>query len=311
MKDVETSYRLLVKVWHPDRFENDQKLRGTAEETLKSINAAYAYLASIPEVKGRKSPKPKPATQEVAMQPASRARRALLDYGMMTRCGLLLLALAIPALMLVGLDAWLSSNPAIAGFYGPYRSRLLFTLRTSVTEATRSAEQALHRLSPNLAAADRASAAQQANPDTISTSTDSPSTHPIPVPHIPMPYVTIGLTKDEVITVMGRPGSSTPDTMTYKTAVFYFNKGVVAGWQVDPTLIPLRVKLWPGGPIDPRLTGFTIGSPRNDVIAVQGTPTMLSENKLAYGGSEVFLEDGRVTGWNDNHASQRLRIVPR
>jgi hypothetical protein len=36
---------------------------------------------------------------------------------------------------------------------------------------------------------------------------------------------------------------------------------------------------------------------------------MLSEDKLAYGGSEVFLEDGRVIGWNDNHASQRLRIT--
>jgi hypothetical protein len=310
--DVETSYRLLVKVWHPDRFENDPKLRGTAEETLKSINAAYAYLASIPDVKDRKCPKPKRSTQEVAMQPASRARRrSPFDYGMMTRCGLLVLALAIPALMLVGLDAWLSSNPAIAGFYGPYRSRLLFTLRTNVTEAKQSAEHALHQLSPNLAAANRTSAAQKANPDTTLTSTDSPSTDPIPVPHISMPYVTIGLTRDEVITVMGRPGSSTPDTMRYKTAVFYFNKGLVAGWQVDPTLIPLRVKLWPSGPIDPRLTGFTIGSPRNDVIAVQGTPTMLSENKLAYGGSEIFFEDGRVIGWNDNHGSQRLRIVPR
>ena len=196
------------------------------------------------------------------MQPASRARRrSPFDYGMMTRCGLLVLALAIPALMLVGLDAWLSSNPAIAGFFGPYRSRLLFTLRTNVTEAKQSAEHALHQLSPNLAAANRTSAAQKANPDTTLTSTDSPSTDPIPVPHTSMPYVTIGLTRDEVITVMGRPGSSTPDTMRDKTAVFYFNKGLVAGWQVDPTLIPLRVKLWPSGPIDPRLQASRSGLP--------------------------------------------------
>src|SRR5208282_3369672 len=49
-EDIEASYRTMVKVWHPDRFQNDPKLKEAAEETLKSVNAAHAYLASIPEV---------------------------------------------------------------------------------------------------------------------------------------------------------------------------------------------------------------------------------------------------------------------
>ena len=313
-KDIETNYRLLVKVWHPDRFPGDPKLKSAAEERLKSINAAYAYIRSIPEVKDRERPKPRPATREVAMRPARQARRRdplgpLLASGILVRCSLLIIGLAIPALMLVGLDAWLSTNPTTATIYGPYRSRLLFALQTNVTEAKQDAEHVLHRFSPpNTAPSPQAdtesSAAASPNASTAGASANS-----IPSPHIPMPYVTVGLTKDEVMTVMGPPVSSTAGTLTYRNAVFYLRKGVVAGWSVDPALIPLRVKLWPQGHFDPRLTTFTIGSPKNDVIAVQGTPTMLSEDKLAYGGSEVFLEDGRVIGWNDNHASQRLRIT--
>src|SRR5258706_16184243 len=47
---VRQAYRLLVKVWHPDRFANDPKLQAFSDEKLKDINASYeaivAYLAS-------------------------------------------------------------------------------------------------------------------------------------------------------------------------------------------------------------------------------------------------------------------------
>ncbi len=47
---VRQAYRVLVKVWHPDRFGNDPKLQAISDEKLKNINASYetvvAYLAS-------------------------------------------------------------------------------------------------------------------------------------------------------------------------------------------------------------------------------------------------------------------------
>ena len=47
---VRQAYRLLVKVWHPDRFANDPKLQAFSDDKLKDINASYeaivAYLAS-------------------------------------------------------------------------------------------------------------------------------------------------------------------------------------------------------------------------------------------------------------------------
>jgi len=315
-REIEKTYRVLVKVWHPDRFQTDPKVKEAADEKLKSINAAYAFLRSAPEPRGRKRAK-KPAGQEVGLQATQAPRRpALLDLalvsGILLRCVILLLGLAIPALMLFGLDSWLSSNPTTAGFYNPYRSQALFSIRTEMTAAKQSFAQSLHRLLPSHSASASTRTSQAPDVDPAATAgTAGPLPTTVPIPQVPMPYVTVGLTPEEVTTVMGTPLSSTGNSLRYSNAVFYFHKGVVSGWQVDPALIPLHVKLWPSGHAGLHLTAFTIGSSRNDVIAVQGTPTLLSENKMAYGRSEIFFEEGRVIGWNDNHASERLRVAPR
>ena len=43
-EDVKQAYRDLVKVWHPDRFQNDSRVARMAEEKLKEINEAYQTL---------------------------------------------------------------------------------------------------------------------------------------------------------------------------------------------------------------------------------------------------------------------------
>jgi len=41
---VREAYRDLVKVWHPDRFGTDERLRQKAEERLRDLNDAFAHL---------------------------------------------------------------------------------------------------------------------------------------------------------------------------------------------------------------------------------------------------------------------------
>jgi DnaJ domain len=42
--EIKEAYRDLVKVWHPDRFGTDARLREKAEDKLKEINKAYRVL---------------------------------------------------------------------------------------------------------------------------------------------------------------------------------------------------------------------------------------------------------------------------
>ena len=43
-QDIKKAYRQLVKVWHPDNFSNRPQQQQEAEEKIKQINEAYAYL---------------------------------------------------------------------------------------------------------------------------------------------------------------------------------------------------------------------------------------------------------------------------
>lgn len=42
--EIKAAYRDLVKVWHPDRFPNDPRLRAKAQAELKRINEAFEFL---------------------------------------------------------------------------------------------------------------------------------------------------------------------------------------------------------------------------------------------------------------------------
>lgn len=48
--DIKSAYRELVKVWHPDRFQGDQKLEERAERRLKELNEAYDWLIAHEEL---------------------------------------------------------------------------------------------------------------------------------------------------------------------------------------------------------------------------------------------------------------------
>jgi hypothetical protein len=70
------AYLDMVKVWHPDRFQTDPKLRAKAERTLQSINDAYAFLQG-----GTPSSDTAAAASETArQQPAGDAPKVHHEY---------------------------------------------------------------------------------------------------------------------------------------------------------------------------------------------------------------------------------------
>jgi hypothetical protein len=42
--DVRAAYRDLAKVWHPDRFPNDERLKARAGEELQAVNDAFTSI---------------------------------------------------------------------------------------------------------------------------------------------------------------------------------------------------------------------------------------------------------------------------
>ncbi len=64
--EIKDTFRVLAKVWHPDRFESDKKLRTIAEEKLKELNSAFQLLTiptstQVPRDPSRGKPPSRPS----------------------------------------------------------------------------------------------------------------------------------------------------------------------------------------------------------------------------------------------------------
>jgi hypothetical protein len=109
-------------------------------------------------------------------------------------------------------------------------------------------------------------------------------------------YVTVGSTYKAVYAIQGTPTWATDRIWEYGGSRLYFKEGCVIGWDIWPGS-PLKVQLLPLTPMNPVPTSFTVGSTKDEVLAVQGTPTRVSERLWEYGASRVFFTDNRVTRW--------------
>jgi hypothetical protein len=59
--EAKLAYRDLVRIWHPDRFANDARLRRRCEEKLKSLNDAFGRIEKAVQMPILKAAPPRPA----------------------------------------------------------------------------------------------------------------------------------------------------------------------------------------------------------------------------------------------------------
>ena len=128
----------------------------------------------------------------------------------------------------------------------------------------------------------------------VTLSTPSSLVEPLP----PRRYITVGSTKEAVRSIQGAPTVETERFWEYRGSRLYFQAGRVSGWDIWPTA-PLQVQLLPMLSMIPGPTYFTIGATKDEVLAVQGTPTRLTESVWEYGASRVFFTDNRVSKWDE------------
>ncbi|MGA8744202.1 MAG: J domain-containing protein [Terracidiphilus sp.] len=325
--EIENAYLTLVKVWHPDRFQSDLKLKRAAEEKLKEINTAHDYLTSEhptgkrPPIAPDPEPAPEPeeprtpvfATETIGEEPE--ARRAF-NHGLKILLKIFVAtgAIAAIALLWISLDSFLLENSKTAGSWGEFKAEFsreihasALRLWTNATQSVRGSktENALPPAPPTMPSVTptQVPAAETGTPGDTRIAT---ATHEV---HEAKPYITSGLTPMEVLSILGKPTSSSGDKMFYRGSEIDFKNGHVAGWKIDLRTAPLRVKLWPNTAPVPGLITFGAGSSKSDVIAEQGTPTLFSDNEFGYGGSRVFFQNDHVVGWKEDLSSVRLRVA--
>jgi len=348
---IENAHRTLVKVWHPDRFQNDPKTRQTAEEKLKEINSAHEFLASGEAARTQASARrgqPEQVTEPVVetvpveeeTEPASDLNtpeiRRILRRQRQGRIFLpkLLLpvafsfgAIAMLGVLWGGVDAILMSNPRTAVAWEQSKAEVIRDLQVSGLKLWGSAMASAHGQRDEKDAAGTPSQSPSpvvqetpaGNPASVGESSvpASKSARLAGLPHIQVgdatqsvqPYVTSGLTPMEVLSILGKPTSSTGEKMVYNDSEVDFRNGRVVGWAINAKMSPIRVKLWPERALVPGVTQFALGSSKNDVIALQGTPTLFSDNKFGYGDSMVFFQNNRVIGWKEDPNSVQLRVA--
>jgi len=112
-------------------------------------------------------------------------------------------------------------------------------------------------------------------------------------------YFTVGSTKDEVLTVQGTPSSFNDSTWSYGYSNVYFRDDRVSTWS-DSTVNPLRARMLPTGPVTISRGYFTVGSTKDEVLTVQGTPSSFNDSTWSYGYSNVYFRDGRVFSWSNS-----------
>jgi hypothetical protein len=328
-REIREAYRVLVKVWHPDRFQSDPKLKEVANNRLKALNSAHVFLTSKPDkAASRRGRRQNPAPE--AKQPRSAApgragftSRLLPSPLALLKFAVLACGLVISVLFFKAADSYLASQPITGRYYAQARDGVISNFRQATAGIWSQTGQNLHGLmpqkSPAVSAAVEPSAAAG---DPASAQQNVQSAHPAqnlhrrelgaPQPEHArlLPYITAGLTQDEVEAIQGAAAAATAEKLVYGSSEFYFTNGKLTGWKIDPSSATIRVKLWPDAPVDPGLEYFGAGSSKSAVLVVQGTPSFFSENQFGYGGSVVYFQNNRVVSWKNDPTTVPLRIAP-
>ncbi len=289
--EVKRAYRTLVKKWHPDRHQLEPyESRVLAEEKFREIDEAYRRISKN---RGKASPFRRPAGGDFsAARPAAPKPRTAFRFNRRPGSGTRLfagtqrvqpatLSLAVAAFILILLFPLLLD----IGTYRPIRVQKKAKGHPPIeeTHAPVRPQTALPARAPHPAL-------------------------PKPGPAASVHFFTLGSSASRVLEVQGRPGRILGDTWIYGLSDVRFSNGRVCGY--DNFGESLRVRIVPGAHKGSYPHHITIGSTKQQVLLVQGTPTRVAGNRWYYGFAELIFMNGLVTGYDNYFGTLKMRILP-
>jgi hypothetical protein len=331
--EIRASYLTLVKVWHSDRFENEEHLKEAAEAKLKDINSAYEFL-TLTVSEREQWEAPSHWAQQAAdlgtssdpesfvadnKEPFFKPLRSIFPaFKFLFNFAVVVFVVLLCRYLWIALNVEPPPNQQVAGANDYTKEDLLKELEGPKKRFLEAVKQDLHTLNLRKTATTVTVTPQTA--ELAPVVEVQPRQKPIekvalqePAKILPEPrtiesYITVGSTKDEVLEQQGPPTESSENKFVYGRSEIYFKDNIVTSWNIDVDSNPIRVKLWPESAVDPSIDSFTYGSSKDVVLTVQGTPTSFSEDKFMYGGSEVSFQNHRVVRWKNDPGSIPLRV---
>jgi hypothetical protein len=326
--DVRKAYRRLAEAWQPERFQDDEKQQAEAAEKLKDIESAFDYLTSTIDQRGPWRPPSRPTSENEAYSANAAPERADSNDPVAAAQALIelvdstspsplrrtirfaLIAVALLITLFLGRYAWIAfgapgsaggseardQKGTLAGTEGPgerFLAAVKRDIQRFVPSDSTKAQPATPQTEPQTS--QQAKKTDDSRPDRASK---KPS-------KLLLPYVTLGSTKEEVLQQQGPPTSASDDKLVYGKSELYLKDGSVVGWRIDPSS-PIRVKIWPSTAVDPSLTSYTVGSTKDVVLTVQGTPTAFTDNQFYYGNSVIVFRNNKVVSWKEDPDSTPL-----
>jgi hypothetical protein len=269
-KALRVRYKRLMGQWHPDRFPIDARDREVAEEHTKEITLAYQAIERYYRDHGVLPPLS--ATTSPAREAAPRAQ---------------------PASEVTQPSARAEATPphAATDARAPRRRRPLAAVLAAILVGT----YAVYRF------------ASVGEPDTTETEARVTETQTQPQPRVTPREpggISLGSTLGEVYAIQGVPTATQGDIWHYGKSSVRFANGKVVSWNQHPDS-PLRIAR--DLPVEVREGVFDVGSTKDEVRAIQGTPVTETETVWDYGPSRVYFERNRVTRWEAS-PMQPLRV---
>ena len=317
-QDIKLAYRDLVMVWHPDRFPNNSSVQQKAEEKLKKINQAYLTLQNYnPASRARSRPHRSPSASSGASQNQQNGHRTAsppfeasggkspASPAPESKSSLLRWVYIIGAMLATLLVGYFMAAPGTE--QDPRPSTLTSTPSTPSPKQPGSAPSAIEK-SRNPTSPSIAPLPFGANQEGFTLPPDGHLLAPSDVISAPRSLsfeeprrsapdsFTIGSTKDEVLSVQGTPTEFNDRVWKYGLTSVVFTNGRVTNWFISP-LDSVKARMLPSAPVETQRAYFTIGSTKDEVLSVQGTPTEFNDRVWKYGLTSVVFTNGRVTNW--------------
>lgn len=315
--EVKRAYRDLVRRWHPDHFQQHPEAeRRQAEERLKTITGAYRRISqswvSKDECSSVRREKPDApdidpsgrnrSARGTAASDGRRARerqsrtagRKPLGPLFRQRAVYFFLAfLCLTALVVINLLPLRESSES--------ESQML-------DRGQNFGLQLNSRQLPQQASATASAHAEINKGKALPARKAALDPHKLAPAFSPMTYFSLGSSQDDVLRVQGVPDKIHSQTWIYGLSEVHFKDHRVDRYNnFDGTL---KVRLLPLQPAAKVPAFFTLGSTKNEVIAIQGTPTRILGRTWYYGFSTIRFKDGRVKGFDNFFGNLKIRMLP-